>query len=569
MTGGCICAICYEDVDPAGELLQSIAVCGHVFHELCLQQWIEFCPNGRTPTCPLCKQNCGVEDVHRLYFQSDSCLGKKDATPQPGQKNPSDRELSEEDQAQLLRLEAKVTMLTAECKSSREKILRAESEGHRHLEQVRGLETEKLKWRKERSQLVESLAKAHEELRRTIKHREELLAKTEAMAKDVAVYRLATDVNLSEVDISRLIAPPHSSTSKEDMIDMMTKALFLQNRAFKDLMHKCQEIGMGESRAEQKSQRLMEQVKRMKARIQELAKAEEEKENAKVRSLTRTRISAETTRRPGLSVNDVNSCHLANASENIHFVSRPKRKAKRAGESDEAGVPPNVICLDGDSDAPEAQAQAQRTKVDKQGCAAGLLEMVPATGNCEGELTLGDKHRKNRCGTSHMSGAHSQSINAQTREDCSLRTVLGRVDDRELYQDVGPSSRSRPKLTIGLDEDIDDVDALRRRPMLPIRQELGLGQGATSFRRPQSATGFQMPSTTDQTVAPPESRFILSGADGRGGRVRVLKPPRLVPGEASSTSVLGVMRGKRFKSTSHIAGSRSPALKIEHFFGRG
>lgn len=70
MSEGAICVICYEDARPLCEDLQSISACGHVFHELCLQQWIEYCPAGRKPTCPLCKKSCTSRDVHRLYFQS-------------------------------------------------------------------------------------------------------------------------------------------------------------------------------------------------------------------------------------------------------------------------------------------------------------------------------------------------------------------------------------------------------------------------------------------------------------------------------------------------------------------
>ena len=29
-----ICSICYEDLHPVAEDLQSISICGHVFHEL-------------------------------------------------------------------------------------------------------------------------------------------------------------------------------------------------------------------------------------------------------------------------------------------------------------------------------------------------------------------------------------------------------------------------------------------------------------------------------------------------------------------------------------------------------
>ncbi|GMH00474.1 hypothetical protein Nepgr_002313 [Nepenthes gracilis] len=63
-----VCSICYEYLKPIEENLQVISLCGHVFHELCLLQWFEYCTNGKN--CPVCKQICSSKNVRRLYFQS-------------------------------------------------------------------------------------------------------------------------------------------------------------------------------------------------------------------------------------------------------------------------------------------------------------------------------------------------------------------------------------------------------------------------------------------------------------------------------------------------------------------
>lgn len=65
-----ICSICYEDLKPIVEDLQVISICGHVFHELCLQQWFDYCSNSKKCTCPVCKQRCSSSHANRLYFQS-------------------------------------------------------------------------------------------------------------------------------------------------------------------------------------------------------------------------------------------------------------------------------------------------------------------------------------------------------------------------------------------------------------------------------------------------------------------------------------------------------------------
>ncbi|GMH05110.1 hypothetical protein Nepgr_006950 [Nepenthes gracilis] len=65
-----VCSICYEYLKPIQDDLQVISLCGHVFHELCLQQWFEDCTNRKKHSCPVCKQISSSKNVRRLYFQS-------------------------------------------------------------------------------------------------------------------------------------------------------------------------------------------------------------------------------------------------------------------------------------------------------------------------------------------------------------------------------------------------------------------------------------------------------------------------------------------------------------------
>ncbi|KAI3896477.1 hypothetical protein MKX03_014624 [Papaver bracteatum] len=65
--------ICEEDLKPLTESLQVvISTCGHVFHDLCLQLWLEFCDAKlKNTTCPLCRRTCSQENIIRLYYQSN------------------------------------------------------------------------------------------------------------------------------------------------------------------------------------------------------------------------------------------------------------------------------------------------------------------------------------------------------------------------------------------------------------------------------------------------------------------------------------------------------------------
>ncbi|XVF15895.1 hypothetical protein REPUB_Repub09cG0195900 [Reevesia pubescens] len=71
-----ICFICYQNLKPAVENLQSISICGQVFHELCLQKWFEHSLKiSKNYYCPFCRQSCEGKHAIRLYFQSveDQC----------------------------------------------------------------------------------------------------------------------------------------------------------------------------------------------------------------------------------------------------------------------------------------------------------------------------------------------------------------------------------------------------------------------------------------------------------------------------------------------------------------
>ncbi|GMH03698.1 hypothetical protein Nepgr_005537 [Nepenthes gracilis] len=65
-----VCSICYKYLKPIEGDLQVISLCGHVFHKLCLQQWFEYCTNGKKQSCLICKQIRLPKNVRWLYLQS-------------------------------------------------------------------------------------------------------------------------------------------------------------------------------------------------------------------------------------------------------------------------------------------------------------------------------------------------------------------------------------------------------------------------------------------------------------------------------------------------------------------
>lgn len=56
-----VCVICRELLVPSSEVFYT--PCGHIFHHLCLIQWLE-----RSTTCPQCRERTTENKIHRIYF---------------------------------------------------------------------------------------------------------------------------------------------------------------------------------------------------------------------------------------------------------------------------------------------------------------------------------------------------------------------------------------------------------------------------------------------------------------------------------------------------------------------
>ncbi|KAL2468745.1 RING/U-box superfamily protein [Forsythia ovata] len=201
-----ICSICYEDLKPIIEDLQSISVCGHVFHELCLQQWFEYCPNGKKRNCPVCKQTCSEAKVGRLYFQSisdpnDSSLSQK----------PHDyEENSEELQTEVKRLEGKVLGLSSALEKQQKEFKEVIDQEQLKVEVT--LKNEALSQKSTAQQL---LRKKSEELDRSTLECTTLQERNMALAKELAALKLASDLNLEEDEVLKFASLGHDAGSKE------------------------------------------------------------------------------------------------------------------------------------------------------------------------------------------------------------------------------------------------------------------------------------------------------------------------------------------------------------------
>uniref|UniRef100_A0A182R959 RING-type domain-containing protein n=1 Tax=Anopheles funestus TaxID=62324 RepID=A0A182R959_ANOFN len=56
-----VCPICSDLFVPCADV--KITPCGHMFHNLCLSQWLE-----RSETCPQCREQCTLTNLTKVYF---------------------------------------------------------------------------------------------------------------------------------------------------------------------------------------------------------------------------------------------------------------------------------------------------------------------------------------------------------------------------------------------------------------------------------------------------------------------------------------------------------------------
>ncbi|KAF8712889.1 hypothetical protein HU200_028667 [Digitaria exilis] len=306
-----VCTICYEDLRPLSDQhLHCLPACGHVFHALCLEQWLEYCPGGKKKrTCPVCKQACGAaHPPTRLYFQSTgTCPTQACPSSQDGPGGPDPEVVA----AELARLEQKAASLGKVVEEQRDGIKNLNAEVARWMAKAASAEAMHEAARKEKECVHMLLNARTEELSRKTSECGRLQEKSLALAKELAALKLSSDMNLQEDEILKL-ASLGNHGNLENAVDVLKRSLAIRNKSYKELMIQCNILGRSESRMQQKVEKAKELVKRLKARVQELEKELEEKENSLIRDLRSSKkFKADQTKSGNITANDGFPCRSA------------------------------------------------------------------------------------------------------------------------------------------------------------------------------------------------------------------------------------------------------------------
>ncbi|KAK2999404.1 hypothetical protein RJ639_023169, partial [Escallonia herrerae] len=280
-----ICSICYEDLKPIVEDLQSISICGHVFHEL--WSWFEYCSNGKKKNCPVCKQTCSEANVARLYFQSfgdqnDLCAS---------QSTRGCFEDPKELQREVKRLERKAVGLNTVVENQQKELNAVNEELCNCKKQLKLEVMLKNNALEEKAVVQQLLHLKSEELNRSTSERVRLQERNMALAKELAALKLVSDLNLEEEDVLKLASLGKEGNNHKETIDILRKSLVIRNKSYKELMAKCNALGRGEARSLTKLEKANEKLKKLKTRVQELETVVEVKENEDLRAFKASKIT--------------------------------------------------------------------------------------------------------------------------------------------------------------------------------------------------------------------------------------------------------------------------------------
>ncbi|CAA2934987.1 filamin A-interacting 1-like [Olea europaea subsp. europaea] len=571
-----ICSICYEDLKPIIEDLQSISVCGHVFHELCLQQWFEYCPNGKKRNCPVCKQTCTEAKVGRLYFQSINDPGDSSLSQKPHDYE----ENSEELRTEVKRLEGKVVGLGSALEVQQKEFKEVIDQLFTCKEQLKVEVTLKNEALSQKSTVQKLLSKKSEDLDKSTLERTKLQERNLVLAKELAALKLASDLNLEEDEVLKFASLGHDAGSKET-VDVLRKSLVIRNKSYKELMAKCNLLGRGEARLAQKLERAKDKIKKLKLRVQELEIAIEAKDNEALRASKK--IAAQVP-------NGIDPyCKIKTSSQD-----QMKEPDLQIDLDETSGMPDNSFCLRKMRKFKPSNPMLRKSSVDdmtpRSSADQNNKESGPILINEDEDMIYPSSYVQEYSFESLMASIDKETVMRSSH--LSRGNVASNTNDEKLVQifgnkdgvdgNLGDHAKHPPAviddevICYGDSSSIQTSFHIRKETSVPVAQGdncfsgglLGpdgtnwhLGKWCKKAQRKESTTL----STGLQGSNASTGNLIAVGADGRGGRIKVLRSL----GQSSSDIEDASSCAKKFKHVAKTNSSHSQGcLQIEHFFQR-
>ncbi|XP_016441672.2 uncharacterized protein LOC107767262 isoform X1 [Nicotiana tabacum] len=578
-----ICSICYEDLKPIVEDLQSISLCGHVFHELCLQQWFEYCTNGKKKNCPVCKQTCTEKNTNRLYFQSVGDPNDPSFSQPSHDLEGSPCELRDE----VKRLEGKVLKLASTLEQQQKDLKEVNLELFTCKEQLKVEVSLKNEAKKQKTSIQQLLHLKSQELDQSTSECRRLQERNMALAKELAALKLVCDVNLGEEEVLKLASLGNEANSKET-IDVLKKSLVMRNKSYKELMTKCNTLGRGEARSLSKLGKALEKIDKLKATVQELEMAVEGRDNRILRTL---RVSKKFDVDSGKGYSKelkADRCPHENQKKTLveaevdlhqftgsgHDSSPQKKRKLMSNDASEKGTADYIIASSLDQDNQEKNS-FQKNKD------TGISETSSYVHDVSNQkLSLPIDHKKavndsvlSRLEATSKTGGGTQVQVSDSKDELSGSRSCGKR-----------STVNMSPVTILDDDDFLPLDdSMKRQPSFHIRKETSspallaepgdncfsgglLGPDGTNWHLGKWCKKVQNKRSAGLQKSNANSGDLISvGADGRGGRIKVLRSINQASLDNKESTTL-VKRCKFGTKASNV--QSQGCLQIEHFFGR-
>ncbi|XVF33257.1 hypothetical protein REPUB_Repub17cG0153400 [Reevesia pubescens] len=113
---------------------------------------------------------------------------------------------------------------------------------------------------------------------------EELEQRNMALAKELVVLKLVSDLDLEQEEILKLASLGNEANS-QDTIDNLIRSLASHKKSYKELMAKCNLLERGEARLLKKLEKAKTKIDKLKSRIQEPETSIEVKDNEALKAL--------------------------------------------------------------------------------------------------------------------------------------------------------------------------------------------------------------------------------------------------------------------------------------------
>ncbi|KAJ4843882.1 hypothetical protein Tsubulata_024360 [Turnera subulata] len=571
-----ICSICFEDLKPILEDLQSISICGHVFHELCLQQWFEYCPSTKKQSCPVCKQSCSRSSACRLYFQS---VGDPNDAASVTQKARDGDEDPEWLRCEVERLESKLSGVGSVLERQAKEIKQLNDQldsCNSQLEKEAALRNDTQKQKLAIHQLLVSKSEENDALKL---ERSRLQDRNMALAKELAALKLASDLNLEEDEVLKLASFGNEGNNR-DTIEVLRRSLVIRNKSYKELMVKCNEFGRGEARSSKKLEKAKEKINKLKRRIHDLEIVIESKDNEALRAL---KVSKKRKYKEAI-LNDVSNNYPGLPASNATLEGQKKQHSPFLNCSEQRGS----LTIDQEDKTYTNDISTSLMKEDAStvnGCnerndCAAIDDTTPEAFMAMHSISEPELKHPNKEDSKSTPG--KPELVSETDRDSPVQ----RLNDMTLPFGIrNPISIEKDIESFNTENISGPLDATgQHQTILNIRKE---SPSSVPLPRPGDicfSGGLLGPDGTNRYLgkwckrgqsngsAPTlgsgtssKGDLIAVGADGRGGRIKVLRSVNQSALEASGNSA----SAKRCKFGTKTSSLQSKGcLQIEHFFGR-